>query len=121
MEDWVSNRLDTEPSIFRGCSLSELTVLIAVALLICVPVSLILLWFIGYPMMGVGLGVVLAIIVVLIGGRMLQRLKRGRPLRFYQTQVLLILKHIGFKKIVVIQHSTVWRLGRVSALPHKKT
>ncbi|WP_235015261.1 DUF3487 family protein [Oceanicoccus sp. KOV_DT_Chl] len=70
-------RLNAEPSIFRGCSLSELMLLVTVGGIVLVPGSVIVCGLFGYLMMGVGIGLLLVIAWVVIGATALQKLKRA--------------------------------------------
>ena len=47
-------RLNAEPAIFRGCSLSELMLLVTIGSITLVPLSIIICGLFGYLMMGVG-------------------------------------------------------------------
>ena len=86
-------RLNAEPSIFRGCSLSELMLLVTVGGIALVPGSVIVCGLFGYLMMGVGIGLLLVIAWVVIGATVLQKLKRGRPLGYYQLRLRLCDAH----------------------------
>ena len=105
-------RLNAEPPIFRGCSLTELTILILSGGVCLVPLSLIVSGLFGYWAMGVGVGVLLVIVWVVVGAMLLQRLKRGRPQGFYQLRLLLWLEDIGLVRTAYIRKSRVWDIGR---------
>ena len=105
-------RLNAEPSIFRGCSLSELMMLVTIGTVILVPASIIICGLFGYLMMGVGIGLLLVIGWVVIGATVLQKLKRGRPLGFYQLRLRLWLEDYHLRKSPFIRHSRVWDVGR---------
>ena len=53
--DILAGRLNAEPAIFKGCSSSELGVIVVVAALVWLPVSLILAWLAGAVTMGFGI------------------------------------------------------------------
>ena len=108
----LPNRLNGEPSIFRGCSLSELTSLVIVSVLVCVPLLVIITSIFGYPMMGVGLGVMASLAMIVLGATWLQRQKRGRPIGYYQTNIRLRAERFGLTTTNTIQKSQVWDLGR---------
>ena len=105
-------RLNAEPSIFRGCSLSELMLMIIVGGLVLVPASVIVCGLLGYLMMGVGIGLLLVIAWVVIGATVLQKLKRGRPLGYYQLRLRLWLEDLGLQRSSFIRQSRVWDIGR---------
>ena len=105
-------RLNAEPAIFRGCSLSELMLLVTVGGLVLVPASVIVCGLLGYLMMGVGIGLLLVIAWVVIGATVLQKLKRGRPLGYYQLRLRLWLQDLGIQRSSFIRQSRIWDIGR---------
>ena len=105
-------RLNAEPSIFRGCSLSELMLLVTVGGIALVPGSVIVCGLFGYLMMGVGIGLLLVIAWVVIGATVLQKLKRGRPLGYYQLRLRLWLEDLHLLRSPFIRQSRVWDVGR---------
>lgn len=105
-------RLNAEPPIFRGCSLSELMMLVAIGLGVLVPLSVIFCGVMGYLMMGVGLGLLLVMAWVVAGATALQKLKRGRPLGFYQLRLRLRLEDLRLVRSPFIRDSQTWDVGR---------
>ena len=105
-------RLNAEPTIFRGCSLSELMLLVSVGTIALIPSSVIVCGFFGYLMMGVGIGLLLVIAWVVIGATVLQKLKRGRPLGYYQLRLRLWLEDFHLLRPTFIRQSQVWDIGR---------
>ena len=105
-------RLNAEPSIFRGCSLSELMLLVTVGGIALVPGSVIVCGLFGYLMMGVGIGLLLVIVWVVIGATVLQKLKRGRPLGYYQLRLRLWLEDLHLLRSSFIRQSRLWDVGR---------
>lgn len=108
-------RLNAEPSIFRGCSLSELMMLVMIGGLTLVPCSILICGLLGYLMMGAGIGLLLVIGWVVVGATILQRLKRGRPLGFYQLHLRLWLGDLHLVRAPFIRESQVWDIGRRGA------
>lgn len=105
-------RLNAEPSIFKGCSLSELILLVTAGGVVLVPGSVIVCGLFGYLMMGVGIGLLLVIAWVVIGATVLQKIKRGRPLGYYQLRLRLQLEDLRLLRSSFIRHSRVWDIGR---------
>ena len=105
-------RLNAEPPIFRGCSLSELMLLVTVGGIVLVPGSVVICGLFGYLMMGIGIGLLLVIAWVVIGATLLQRLKRGRPLGYYQLRLRLWLEDLHLLQSPFIRRSQVWDTGR---------
>ena len=105
-------RLNAEPPIFRGCSLSELMLLVTIGGLSIVPSSVIICGLAGYLMMGAGIGLLLVIGWVVLGATILQKLKRGRPLGFYQLRLRLWMEDLHIRRSPFIRQSQVWDIGR---------
>jgi len=110
----LPTRLNAEPPVFKGCSISELIVLAGLSAAIFIPLSVILLSFVGYAMMGIGIGSLLSIAGIVAGATQLQKMKRGRPLGYYQLQIALLFDNAGIKKLGVIKQSGHWRIGRTN-------
>ena len=77
--DILADRLNAEPAIFKGCSSSELGVIVGVAALVWLPVSLILAGLAGAVTMGFGIAGVGIVATVLLMASLFQRLKRKVP------------------------------------------
>ena len=108
----LPNRLNAEPSIFRGCSLSELMLLTGVGLAIWIPTCLIVCGLFGFLMMGVGIGILSTLAWVFIGATILQKMKRGRPIGYYQLKIRLMLEDRGLVAPQFMRGSQVWDIGR---------
>ncbi len=111
-QELIPSRLNEDPPVFRGCSLNELTTIGGMALVVCVPGCMFLLGLFGYTMMGVGVGVLASIAGVALGATQLQRMKRGRPIGYYQLQIRLMLDQYGIKRIAVVKKGAYWDIGR---------
>lgn len=110
----LPNRLNGEPAIFKGCSLSELMILAGGGAAVCIPFSLMVCGLFGFMMAGVGIGVLLTIGSVVVGSLWLQKAKRGRPLGFYQLRLKLMLEDRGLLNTGFIRESRVWGIGRTA-------
>lgn len=111
-DDILANRLNTEPAIFKGCSSSELGVIVGVAALIWLPVSLLLAWLMGAVTMGFGIAGVGVVATVVVMATLFQRLKRGRPDGYYQQRIAIHLDHHGLRRSPFIRRSGAWDIGR---------
>jgi conjugative transfer region protein (TIGR03750 family) len=105
-------RLNGEPSIFRGCSLSELMGLAAIGTIIWVPFWIVVCAVLGIVMMGVGIGLLSIIAWVFLGGTILQQVKRGRPMGYYSLKLRLMLADLGVCKAPFLRDSRIWSVGR---------
>ena len=108
----LPQRLNTEPPVFRGCSLSEVLTLACIFSALMIPVCIVLLSLVGYALMGVGIGVLLAMAGTVVGATFLQKKKRGRPIGYYRLQILLLLDKLGIRKMDLTKRSGKWVIGR---------
>ena len=113
----LAERLNAEPAIFKGCSSSELGVIVAVAGLLWLPVSLALAGLAGAVTMGFGIAGVGVVATVVATASLFQRLKRNRPDGYYQQRVLLWLHDRGLRRSPFVRRAGVWDLGRTGDGP----
>ena len=113
-ERLLAERLNTEPSIFRGCSSSELGVIVGLAILVWLPLSVVIAWCLGVPSMGFGLAGVAIVLSVVVAASVLQRLKRGRPQAYYRHRFALRLAELGVMRSPFVTRQGHWSLGRTA-------
>ena len=120
-DDILADRLNVEPTIFKGCSSSELGIIVGVAALIWLPVSLLLAGLMGAVTMGFGLAGVGVVGTVIVMATLFQRLKRGRPDGHYQQQISIWLEDHGLRRSPFIRRSGAWDIGRTryATLPQR--
>lgn len=111
-QEILADRLNAEPVIFRGCSASELGVIVALAAAVWLPLSLLLAWFGGAVTMGFGIAGIGIVATVLGIASLFQRLKRNRPDGYYQQRYALWLDDKGLKRAPFINRSGTWDIGR---------
>ena len=111
-DDILADRLNVEPAIFKGCSSSELGIIVGVAALVWLPVSLLLAGLMGAVTMGFGLAGVGVVGTVIVMASVFQRLKRGRPDGYYQQLVMTQLHDRGLYRSRLVRRSGAWDLGR---------
>ena len=97
-DDILADRLNVEPAIFKGCSSSELGIIVGVAALIWLPVSLLLAGLMGAVTMGFGMASVGVVGTVIVMAGLFLRLKRGRPDGYYQQQIAIWLSDHGLRR-----------------------
>ena len=112
--DILADRLNAEPAIFKGCSSSELGVIVGVAALVWLPVSLILAGLAGAVTMGFGIAGVGIVATVLLMASLFQRLKRNRPDGYYQQRIVLWLDDHGLRRSSFVGRSGPWDIGRTA-------
>lgn len=120
-DDILADRLNVEPTIFKGCSSSELGIIVGVAALVWLPVSLLLAGLMGAVTMGFGLAGVGVVATVIVMASLFQRLKRGRPDGYYQQQVSIWLADHGLRRSSFIRRNGTWDIGRTryATLPYR--
>lgn len=111
-DELVTERLNAEPSIFKGCSLSEITAMTLVGVAFWIPFCLIVAAGFGSVTMGFGIGGVMVVVSVVIGSSIFRRLKANRPQGYYQLVLHLWLAKRGLTKSRLITRTGVWDLGR---------
>lgn len=108
----LADRVNAEPPIFRGCSSSELLMLLLGSAAFWVPAGLVLAWLMGalFAALGVaGLGI---FITVWLAATWFQRIKRGRPEGYYQQRLMVFLHDHGLHRSPFIRRSGYWDIGR---------
>ena len=111
-DDILADRLNVEPVIFKGCSASELGVIVGVAAAIWLPLSLLIAGLAGAITMGFGLAGIGVVATVLATANLFQGLKRNRPDGYYQQRLLLWLDEIGLHRAPFVRRSGAWDIGR---------
>jgi len=111
-DEILADRLNVEPAIFKGCSSSELGLIVGVAALVWLPVSLLLAGLMGALTMGFGFAGVGVVGTVIVMASLFQRLKRGRPDGYYQQQAMIWLSDRGLRHAPFVRRSGAWDIGR---------
>lgn len=113
----LADRLNAEPAIFRGCSSSELGMIVGLAIVIWLPLSLLLAWLLGAITMGFGIAGVGVVATVVVMATLFQRIKRGRPEGYYQQWLRIRLQSMGLYRVPWVLRSGSWDLGRTLHAP----
>ena len=108
----ITERLNAEPAIFKGCSLSELSFMVGGATIVWLPACVMLAGIFGSFTMGFGVAGVLIVLTVIILSSVFRRLKLNRPNGYYQLAIHRWLAKEGIVKSPFITRSGVWDLGR---------
>jgi conjugative transfer region protein (TIGR03750 family) len=118
-QEMLADRLNAEPVIFRGCSSSELGMIVVVSALIWLPLSLLLAWLFGAITMGFGIAGGGVVATVVVCATVFQRIKRGRPDGYYQQRIHIQLHDLGVRRSPWVRRSGAWDIGRTrrAALP----
>ncbi len=108
----LADRLNVEPAIFKGCSSSELGVIVTLAVIVWLPLCVLLAWGLGAPSMGLGMAGIAIVFTVVVTAAVFQRVKRGRPDGFYQQQFIIGLSRLGLRRSPFIRRDGGWAIGR---------
>ena len=119
--DILADRLNAEPAIFKGCSSSELGMIVGLAIVVWLPLSLLLAWLLGAITMGFGIAGVGVVASVVVMATLFQRIKRGRPEVYYQQWLRIRLQTMGLYRTPWVLRSGSWDIGRThyAALPSR--
>ena len=108
----LADRLNVEPAIFKGCSSSELGVIVTLAVIVWLPLSVLLAWLLGAPSMGLGMAGIAIVLTVVVTATVFQRIKRGRPDGYYQQRFVMGLARLGLRQSPFIRRDGSWAIGR---------
>ena len=108
----LADRLNVEPAILKGCSSSELGIIVTLAVILWLPLSVLLAWAMGAPSMGLGIAGIAIVGTVVVTAFVFQRLKRGRPDGYYQQQFMIGLSNLGLRRSPFINRNGSWSIGR---------
>ena len=113
----LADRLNAEPAIFKGCSSSELGMIVGLAIAVWLPLSLLLAWLLGAITMGFGIAGVGVVATVVASATLFQRIKRGRPDGYYQQWLRICLHGTGLYRAPWVLRSGAWDIGRTPRAP----
>ena len=111
--DFLVNRLNFDPVVYKGCTEKEIMLVIAV---ITLPLC-ILFGFLGYLLwsnvfFGILIGGVISLFFTFIALRIVGRLKRDKEPGFLQQALVFKLEQKGLLKTPIIRRSGSWMIGR---------
>lgn len=108
----LAERMNAEPAIFRGCSSSELGLIVGLAAAVWLPVSLLAAALVGALAMAFGLAGIAIVASVILTASVFQRIKRGRPEGYYQQRLLIALSDWGLRRSPFTRRDGLWSIGR---------
>lgn len=108
----LATRLDAEPPIFRGCSSSELGMILGLSVCAWLPASLVVTGLLDALTLGVGVAAVGVLATVFAVASAFQRVKRNRPDGYYQQRIVAWLHDTGLHRSPLVRRSGVWAVGR---------
>src|SRR3569832_868994 len=101
----LGERLNAEPTVFRGCTASELVTLVIIAAALWLPLGLAI---------GMAFGIVALVGTLFVVPTLFYVIKRGKPDGHYQIQLRILAAHYGlfFIKSDYVLRNGVWDIGR---------
>jgi len=111
--DFLPDRLNAEPVVFRGLTNREIIGLAGFGLLLWMPVCAFIGFLLGNAVLGMPMGVVVMLLQVYIASIFLTRFKRGRPDNFHMDALAVWLQQKGIKSSGLLLYSGPWDVVRV--------
>lgn len=108
----TGERLNEEPVIFRGYTDSEFVLAMGMAGAVCFPAGVVAGLLLGSVSMGIGVSMIAAIGLVVIGATAYQNWKRGRPAFWLQHRAAILLADAGLGRPRLLRHRGAMALGR---------
>ena len=108
----VTDRVNVEPAIMRGMTVTEARLIALVAFPLCILLGVILLMITGFWQFILMLGMVGPLVALWVGSGYLQTIKRGRPDGYYTQAIHLWLAKRGLTTNQFLSHNGQWDLGR---------
>ncbi len=108
----LAHRVNAEPPILRGCSSSELIILLVAGVVFWVPMGLLLGALMGAVFTALGIAGIGIIATLWLTATVFQRIKRGRPDGYYQQRIRVFLHDTHLYPSRFIRRSGVWDVGR---------
>lgn len=110
--EFMPDRLNAEPVVFRGFTTPELgfTALVSVlgGLVVAIPVMPFIGW-IAFPTVAL----LMPLIIIIFGGRLMARFKRGKPENYLYRRLDMLLSHFGLGTKGLVQNSQALALRRL--------
>ena len=111
-DDLLAERLNHEPVVLLGYTDTEFALAVKAACLLAFPTTLFIGFAFGKPLPGLAGGFLLALALVVAGGKLMVRLKRGKPDFYYQTKLKLALQRYGFGHSGLLRYGGTMSIGR---------
>ena len=94
----LAERVNDEPAILRGCSSSELVMVLIVSICFWMPLALVIGILTDRLAMALGLAGAMVMVSVWLGAVAFQHIKRGRPPGYYQQAIPVWLHKRGLRR-----------------------
>ena len=110
---YIPERLNEQPVVVLGLTDGELRYVVLGALAGCVPLGALVGLAAGQLALGAGAGTVLAIGCVYVVGRILRRVKRGKPTGYHADAIRAWLEDRGIGGDSMMRRPAVWEAVRM--------
>lgn len=111
-DDLLAERLNHEPVVLMGYTDSEFALAVKADCIVAFPAMLFIGLLFGKPLPGLAGGFLLALALVVAGGKLMMRLKRGKPDYYYQTKMKLALQRYGLGHSGLLRYRGAMGVGR---------
>lgn len=108
----LTDRVNAEPAILRGCSSSELGMMLLIAVLFWLPAGVAAGMMLGAVFAALGIAAAGIIVTIWLGATWFQKIKRGRPDGYYQQRLIIALHDRRLRRSRFVRRSGVWDIGR---------
>ncbi len=117
LEEVMAERMNTEPMILRGCTSSELLMLVVIAIAIWIPLSILVAWLLDAIAMAMGIAGIGVLVTVVMMATLFQRIKRGRPDGYTQQATAVWLHRRRWRRSKFCLPDGMMSLGRNQVRP----
>ena len=108
---YLAEFINTEPVVFLGCTVPELSMVVSGSILLCVPLLGGTVLLIGGLPLAAAAAAVGSLLCCIGSAQLLRHLKRGKPDAHYRLLVLVAMARLGACKTLLI-HTGNWGIGR---------
>ena len=110
--DILTDRVNAEPPILRGCTSSELGLMLLGAVLFWLPAGIIAGLMLGAVFAALGIAAAGIVVTIWLGATWFQKIKRGRPDGYHLQRLVIALHDRRLRRSPYIRRSGFWDIGR---------
>ena len=115
-DDFKSDRLNFETTLYKGCTLHELMFLAFISFSFAIAffvLSFLFLW--GKGLIGLAFAIPVGFFVMLLLAGILGNFKQNKPQGYYQQRIVLWLEDKGFMQSAYVRRSGRWSVRRIQS------
>lgn len=113
-EDYKSERINFEVSLFKGCTLHEMMLAAFIGFstsIVCSSILFLLLF--DSLLLGIAFGIPIGFGIMLIAANSIGTMKQNKPQRYYQHVVMMWLEDKSLCKTPFVRRSGKWSIRRI--------